>query len=55
LTRCAQLANALSAFVDVISVVDSEAMNAAASGQLSSEAFMELEQIATSVVSEATV
>jgi hypothetical protein len=55
LARCAQLAKALAAFVDVVSVVDFEAMNAYACGQLSSEALMELERGAMRAVSEATV
>ncbi len=53
LARCAQLATALSAFVDVLSIVDSSNLNAATGGQLSGLAFIHLEQLAGEAADEA--
>jgi nucleotide-binding universal stress UspA family protein len=53
LARCAQLAMALSASVDVLSIVDSSNLNAACGGQLSGLAFEHLEQLAREAADEA--
>lgn len=53
LARCAQLATALSAFVNVLSIVDSTNLNAATGGQLSGLAFVHLEQHAKEAADEA--
>jgi nucleotide-binding universal stress UspA family protein len=54
LTRCVHLAAALSATVDVVSVVDSENLNALSGGQLSGEAFTQLQRLAREAVDDAT-
>jgi nucleotide-binding universal stress UspA family protein len=55
LIRCAHLAAALSATVDVISVIDAEHFNAVSGGLLSGEAFAHLQLLAEQTVSEATI
>jgi nucleotide-binding universal stress UspA family protein len=54
LTRCMHLAAALSATVDVVSVVDSENLNAISGGQLGGEAFTQLQRLASEAVEDAT-
>jgi hypothetical protein len=54
LTRCMHLAAALSATVDVVSVVDAENFNAISGGQLSGEAFTQLQLLAREAVENAT-
>jgi nucleotide-binding universal stress UspA family protein len=54
LIRCVHLAAALSATVDVVSVVDSESLNALSGGQLTGEALNQLQQLAREAVDDAT-
>ncbi|MEX3981090.1 universal stress protein [Paraburkholderia sp. EG287A] len=53
LHRCSQLSLALSAPVDVVAVVDAEAVNASSGGLLTDVAYTHLEEIARNTLSDA--
>ncbi|WP_245623830.1 universal stress protein [Paraburkholderia nodosa] len=53
LHRCSQLSLALSAPVDVVAVVDTEAVNASCGGLLTDVAYSHLEEIARNTLSDA--
>jgi len=55
LQRCSQLSLAFSAAVDVVAVVDAEAVNATSGGLLTDVAYTHLEEIARNTLSDAVM